>query len=154
MLLLNISIRGCELMIKKDRVTVAELLLRGLIVFILVLLGTLIIFPFAKGVPLRNIPDYKEIVSIEIYDERTDEYIISINEDEIYYTVCCIDFLKTEINSDFKSEENGFLSIKFNDTYGNTTVIYVDENFVYYNGIAKSLKNKNIFIDAIEKMYF
>ena len=141
-------------MIKKDKVTVAEILLRGLIVFAFVFVCTLIIFPFAKGLPVKNIPDYKDIVSIEIYDRRNDNIVNLTDEEEIYYAVCCVDFLKTEINSDFKSEENGFLSIKFNDTYGNTTVIYVDENFVYYNGIAKSLKNKNIFIDAIEKMYF
>ena len=141
-------------MIKKDKVTVAEILLRGLIVFAFVFVCTLIIFPFAKGLPVKNIPDYKDIISIEIYDIRNDNIVNLTDEEEIYYAVCCVDFLKTEINSKTESDDNGFIIVNITDKNGYETIFSADENYLYIDGKAKALKNTNIFVEAIEKLYF
>lgn len=141
-------------MIKKDRVTIAEILIRGLVVFAFVLIFTLIIFPFAKGVPVKNIPDYKDIITIEIYDKRNDNIVNLTDKEEIYYAVCCVDFLKTEINSKIESNDNGFIIVNITEKNGDETIFSADENYLYIDGKAKALKNINIFVRAIEKLYF
>lgn len=141
-------------MIRKDRVTIFELILRGLIVFVFVFVCTLVIFPFSKGIPLKNIPDYKTVEYIEIKDTRTDTSIVIDDEDDIYYAINCIDFLKTELNSAFTSDSLGFIIISIKDKNEELIVISADDNYVYQNGTVKELKSKGVFIDAIEKLYF
>lgn len=140
-------------MIKKDKVTIAEILIRGLIVFAFVSVCTLMVFPFAKGIPLKNIPDYKDVVSVEIYDERSDKIATLTDSEEIYYAIYCMDFLKTEINSSTDSNAKGFITVTIEDKSGYVTELSVDEKYVYFKGESKVLKNENIFIEAIEKLY-
>lgn len=140
-------------MIRKDKVTAAELFVRifGLIIFIF--LVTCIIFPFAKGIPVLGLPKSEDIKSVEITDTRDGKKIVLSEKSDIDKISKASKFLLYKIKSSKISEDKEVLIIKYTDLDGIVTEISVSKEFLYYNGKVRQFKNRDIYFLAIEDMF-
>ena len=57
----------------ENQMKIRELIFRIIAPFVFLIIGTCIIFPFAKGLPVTGIPKPENIVKAEIYDTREEK---------------------------------------------------------------------------------
>ncbi|MBE6894575.1 MAG: hypothetical protein E7483_03090 [Ruminococcaceae bacterium] len=142
-------------MLKKDRVTILELLIRifGAMAFIFIV--SCIIFPFAKGVPIIGLPKAENIAKIEITDTVTQTSVTITDSEEIWYTKQLTDgMLMYIVNSSENSDDIGYLVLKFEDKNGKIFEISATETEVFWKGKSRHLKKENLFVDVMKNLYF
>lgn len=141
-------------MVKKERVTVFELLLRifGAMAFIFVV--SCIIFPFAKGMPLIGLPKTDDIVKTEIINAATDESVVLTDKQDIKIIKNITGLLSYRINSAEKSDAQGDVIVIFEDKNGDMAELSATDKHVYWKGKEHQLKQEKDFVDLVEKIFF
>ena len=138
----------------ENQMKIRELIFRIIAPFIFLVIGTCIIFPFAKGLPVTGIPKTENIVKAEIYDTREEKTVTVTSRKEIDLAVNMKNFLLFEIGSSYNSNEKGEIIIRYFDADGTVWEISATETTLYWNGKARQLKNKGIFVNVTEEIFF
>lgn len=139
----------------ENQMKIRELIFRIIAPFVFLIIGTCIIFPFAKGLPVTGVPKAHEIVKAEISDARTDGKTVTVtSREEIELAVNMKNFLLCEIGSSYNSNEKGDIVIRYFNSDGDVWEISATETTLYWNGKARQLKNKGVFVDVAEEIFF
>ena len=139
----------------ENQMKISELIFRIIAPLIFLIIGTCIIFPFAKGVPVTGFPNAQEIVKTEISDTRTDGKTVTVtSREEIELAVNMKNYLLYEINSSKNSDEKGDIVIRYFNSDGDVWEISATETTLYWNGKARQLKNKGVFVNLAEAIFF
>ncbi len=138
----------------ENQMKIRELIFRIIAPFVFLIIGTCIIFPFAKGLPVTGIPKPENIVKAEIYDTREEKTVTVTSRKEIDLAVNMKNFLLCEIGSSYNSNEKGDIVIRYFDADGTVWEISATETTLYWNGKARQLKNKGIFVNVAEEIFF
>lgn len=138
----------------ENQMKIRELIFRIIAPFVFLIIGTCIIFPFAKGLPVTGIPKPENIVKAEIYDTREEKTVTVTSRKEIDLAVNMKKFLLCEIGSSYNSNEKGDIVIRYFNSDGDVWEISATETTLYWNGKARQLKNKGIFVNVAEEIFF
>lgn len=138
----------------ENQMKIRELIFRIIAPFAFLIIGTCIIFPFAKGLPVTGIPKPENIVKAEIYYTREEKTVTVTSRKEIDLAVNMKNFLLCEIGSSYNSNEKGDIVIRYFNSDGDVWEISATETTLYWNGKARQLKNKGIFVNVAEEIFF
>ncbi len=138
----------------ENQMKIRELLLRIISPLIFLLIGTCIIYPFAKGVPIFGVPKTEDIVKVEITDHRSGETVVYTDAENIQLAVNMKNFSIYKINNSVTGDEALDISIKYfvsDDLY---TELSAGDTTVYWKGKTRNLKNEGWFVKLAEAVFF
>ncbi|MCI8441805.1 MAG: hypothetical protein HFG27_04645 [Provencibacterium sp.] len=107
---------------------------------------------FWHGMPLLGIPQAEEIMQVEISHAALQETLIFTDEENIRLARSCIGCLKYQPWSAGEGEAQ--ISIRYMDKSGRIYEAAAGPDTVFYNGKAHLLREKDIFINIAEGLFF
>ena len=139
---------------KDNQIKIPELLLRIIAPAVFIFIGTCIIFPFAKGMPVFFIPKAEKVARVEICNILTDEIIITDDAETIELAVNLKNFITYKVGSSFEANETGTMHITYFLIDGTEISFSADETTFYRNGKGYVLKESGIFIKIADTVFF
>ena len=137
-----------------NQMKIPELLLRMIAPAIFVLIGTCIIFPFSKGMPLFDMPKANEVVKVEITDHTQGKTIVSEDMETIELAVGMKNFITYKVGSSHKNVGTGDIEIIYYLSDGTEQSFSADDTTLYRNNTAYYLKEEGMFIKLAKAVFF
>lgn len=107
------------------------------------------------GMWLLGLPDLNDIQSVSIsYPNLTDEVKEVSNNNDIELALKLTGFLKYDLFEQIDNEEEPIITITYHLRNGLDKTISANNNIVWWNGKVYSIKDKEIFINLAEGIFF
>ena len=107
------------------------------------------------GMWLLGLPDLNDIQSVSIsYPNLTDEVKEVSNNNDIELALKLTGFLKYDLFEQTDNEEEPIITITYHLRNGLDKTISANNNTVWWNGKVYSIKDKEIFINLAEGIFF
>lgn len=108
-----------------------------------------------NGMWILGLPDLRDIQSASIaYPSLTDEIKEASNSDDVELALKLTGFLKYDLFAHADNNEEPLVTITYHLKNGNDQIISANHNTVWWNGKAYSMKEKDIFINLTEGIFF
>ncbi len=113
------------------------------------------VFIFTDGMYLLGIPDASQVEQVTVsYPEVSNEVKVFTEDEDIEQTIKLTNFLKYSVFEKYAGDDKPMITITYHLTNGGEISVSASRETVWWKGKAHILKDKDMFINLTEGIFF